>query len=56
MELMSLSDIIVQTIHRDGPISFHDFMDMALYYPGLGYYTSEKNKIGEKGDYYTSQT
>ncbi len=51
---MSLSDIIMQTISRDGPISFRDFMDMALYYPGLGYYTSEKDKIGKKGDYYTS--
>ena len=45
---------MIKTIHRDGPISFRDFMDIALYYPGLGYYTSKKNKIGKKGDYYTS--
>ncbi len=29
-------------------------MEMALYYPGLGYYNSEKPRIGKKGDYYTS--
>ena len=43
---MSLSEIIIQRIKDEGPISFHDFMEMALYYPGLGYYTSAQNKIG----------
>jgi SAM-dependent MidA family methyltransferase len=28
-------------------------MEMALYYPGLGYYTSAAEKIGKQGDYYT---
>ncbi|TAN45602.1 MAG: hypothetical protein EPN24_02075, partial [Candidatus Methanoperedens sp.] len=51
---MSLSDIIIQKIQQQGPISFRDFMEMALYYPGLGYYTSERDRIGKKGDYYTS--
>ena len=51
---MTLSRIIIQKIKQQGPISFHDFMEMALYYPGLGFYTSEKEKIGKAGDYYTS--
>jgi len=51
---MPLSDIIIQKIKDEGPISFRDFMDMSLYYPGLGYYTSDGNKIGRSGDYYTS--
>lgn len=51
---MQLAGIIKEKISKDGPISFHDFMEMALYYPQLGYYTSERNKIGAKGDYYTS--
>ncbi len=51
---MNLSDIIIQKIRQQGPISFCEFMEMALYYPGLGYYTSEKKKIGKTGDYYTS--
>jgi SAM-dependent MidA family methyltransferase len=51
---VQLASIIKQTIKNKGPISFRDFMEMALYYPGLGYYTSAKEKIGEKGDFYTS--
>ncbi len=51
---MSLSDIIIKKIRQNGPISFRDFMEMALYYPGLGYYTSSKEKIGKGGDFYTS--
>ena len=51
---MKLSDIIIQKIKQKGPISFCEFMEMALYYPGLGYYTSEKKKIGKTGDYYTN--
>ena len=51
---MELTEIIVQRIKSKGAISFCDFMEMALYYPGLGYYTSEKEKFGKKGDYYTS--
>jgi SAM-dependent MidA family methyltransferase len=53
---MSLEQIIIQTIQRNGPISFRDFMEMALYYPDLGYYTSEGSKIGAQGDFYTSCT
>ncbi len=51
---MSLTEIIIEKIKAEGPVSFHDFMDMALYYPGLGYYNSPQNKIGKDGDYYTS--
>ena len=51
-----LSELIIQKIKKDGPISFHDFMEMALYYPELGYYTSVEDKIGKKGDFYTSSS
>ena len=51
---MQLSEIIIEKIRKDGPISFRDFMDMSLYFPGSGYYTSPGNKIGKTGDYYTS--
>ncbi|MGZ8523933.1 MAG: class I SAM-dependent methyltransferase [Chitinophagaceae bacterium] len=50
----SLTEIIIQKIRRHGPISFRDFMEMSLYYPGLGYYTSANDKIGKDGDFYTS--
>ncbi len=51
---MTLSEIIMEKIQKEGPISFRDFMEMSLYYPGLGYYTSSEDKIGKSGDYYTS--
>lgn len=51
---MSLSEIIIKEIQKNGPISFRDFMEMALYYPELGYYNSSKNRIGKKGDFYTN--
>jgi SAM-dependent MidA family methyltransferase len=41
-------------IQREGPISFRDFMDEALYHPEFGYYTSARNPLGRAGDYYTS--
>ena len=49
-----LEEIIIGKIERHGPISFRDFMEMSLYYPGLGYYNSASEKIGKNGDYYTS--
>jgi SAM-dependent MidA family methyltransferase len=45
---MSLSEIIKNKIYKQGPISFHDFMEMALYYPNMGYYTSSTDKIGNR--------
>src|SRR5882672_676135 len=49
-----LEGIIIERIKREGPVSFRDFMEMCLYYPGLGYYTSSSERIGKKGDYYTT--
>lgn len=51
---MRLSDIIKEKISKNGPVTFQEFMEMALYYPQWGYYTSDRNKIGANGDYYTS--
>src|SRR5262245_18363237 len=41
-------------IRSEGPITFHDFMQGALYDEELGYYNTERAKIGAEGDYYTS--
>jgi SAM-dependent MidA family methyltransferase len=51
---MELADIIIQKIQQEGPLPFRDFMEMALYYPELGFYTSPQDRIGVKGDFYTS--
>src|SRR3989304_1053658 len=50
----SLEKKIAGVIETGGPITFERFMDMALYEPGLGYYTSPSTEIGRQGDYYTS--
>jgi len=50
---MQLCDTIIQKINDEGPVSFHDFMEMCLYHPGSGYYTSVQDEIGMKGDFYT---
>ena len=53
---MLLEEIIIQKIQQEGPMSFRDFMEMALYYPELGYYNATQDRIGVKGDFYTSST
>jgi len=37
-----------------GQISFAQFMELVLYAPGLGYYSSGSHKLGKKGDFITS--
>src|SRR5689334_25092697 len=37
-----------------GWISFADFMEMALYAPGLGYYSAGSVKLGASGDFVTA--
>ena len=49
-----LSQIIKSLIHKSGPITFDKFMEIALYHPDHGYYSSGRARIGKEGDYYTS--
>src|SRR5436305_15133271 len=51
---MCLTTIIQHTIREKGPISFRDFMELALYHPEEGYYNSACDRIGRQGDFYTS--
>src|SRR5579884_3364847 len=37
-----------------GRIPFRDFMELALYHPRFGYYSSPAVKTGKRGDYLTS--
>jgi len=53
-QTISLDTLVAQQIRQSGPISFRDFMDLALYHPSLGYYTSGADRIGATADYYTS--
>ncbi|MCP1728450.1 SAM-dependent MidA family methyltransferase [Natronospira proteinivora] len=46
---------ILETIDAEGGvISFHRYMEMALYEPGLGYYSAGAQKFGEAGDFITA--
>src|SRR5688572_28086198 len=37
-----------------GPLSFRDFMELALYHPEFGYYARPENPVGKRGDYVTA--
>ena len=50
---MTLSERLRQRIALEGPISFRDFMETALYDPEEGYY-SRGAPIGDGGDFATS--
>jgi len=49
-----LEQHIIDRIKIKGTITFEAFMHMALYHPGLGYYSSPQTTIGREGDFYTS--
>ncbi len=50
----SLQHRITEKIKQKGAISFAEFMAMALYEPGLGYYSAGLAKLGVAGDFVTS--
>ncbi|MCW5588568.1 MAG: SAM-dependent methyltransferase [Legionellales bacterium] len=49
-----LSQLIREKIQQEHFISFYDFMQMALYQPGLGYYHAGLDKFGAVGDFITA--
>jgi len=50
-----LSELIKQEIVAAGGwINFEQYMQLALYAPGLGYYNGGAQKFGEQGDFMTS--
>jgi SAM-dependent MidA family methyltransferase len=57
-ELKSVSEelatVIRERIALKGPIPFSEYMEMALYEPGLGYYSAGLQKFGEGGDFVTA--
>jgi SAM-dependent MidA family methyltransferase len=57
-ELKPLSDELCVRIRNsldsDGMMPFSTFMEMALYEPGLGYYSAGLHKLGPTGDFITS--
>jgi SAM-dependent MidA family methyltransferase len=53
--LISLADRLREQIQRDGPITFHDWMSLALYFEHGGYYKrKDLTRWGPAGDYRTA--
>jgi len=48
-----LTDLLLERIRREGPLTFAAFMEACLYHPEHGYYTRGRLAEGA-GDYYTS--
>lgn len=46
--------IIDEIANNGGHIGFDRFMELALYAPGLGYYSAGSHKFGEAGDFVTA--
>ena len=51
---MALPDLIAERIRTCGPITFAEFMELALYHPTLGYYARASQRTGRAGDFFTS--
>ena len=49
-----LSTRLRTAMQEQGCISFRRYMEMALYEPGLGYYSAGLHKLGETGDFVTA--
>ena len=50
---MSLNNIILDTIRKNGPITVADYMNLALAHPEHGYYM-RRDPFGVKGDFITA--
>ena len=49
-----LRELLLDTLHRTGPMTFERFMALCLYHPEFGYYTRGQERTGAAGDYFTS--
>jgi SAM-dependent MidA family methyltransferase len=49
----SLQTYVEDLVRKNGQITFAEFMDIALYKEGMGYYQKE-NPFGQQGSFYTS--
>ena len=51
---LSLLPLLLSRIRERGPITVAEFMELALYHPDHGYYSSAIQRSGRTGDFYTS--
>ena len=51
----SIMSLIHEKIDElDSALPFDEFMELALYHPNYGYYTSARKRVGTDGDFITS--
>ena len=48
-------EALAAEIARNGPVTFHRFMETALYHPEHGYYRRARDPFGIRGDYFTAE-
>jgi SAM-dependent MidA family methyltransferase len=58
-EALQVSQHLLERVRQeinagDGWMSFHRYMELALYAPALGYYTAGSHKLGRGGDFITA--
>ena len=51
---MPLRELIIERIRTLGPLTFAEYMKLALYHPELGYYARAGRRSGRAGDFFTS--
>src|SRR5690242_16608483 len=45
---------VIHNLLQDSDLPFRDFVEVALYHPGLGYYSRPVSPVGREADYVTS--
>ncbi len=51
-----LEQIIADAISQQGGLSFYEYMQRCLYHPQHGYYMAARQRVGAKGDFFTSSS
>ena len=54
MDQTPLKSLLLETLHRSGPLTFERYMSLCLYHPEHGYYLQARERTGVAGDYFTS--
>lgn len=52
--LSPLEALIHERLRAAGPLTFAEYMDLALYHPQFGYYAAGTSNVGWGGDFFTS--
>jgi len=53
-EVSDCEGVLQRKLRSANTISFRSFMEIALYHPEHGYYSSEQTRVGNQGDFITS--